>query len=114
VLHAQHDRSARAGWETRSIFWDEATGTVRPPTREAAVLRTFWDQHGDRLRHWLAVVLTVVLVLTYLEWRDADADWTVFALAVGLLLVFEFVLSGNWLRRGPRRRDDPGDRGGRR
>jgi len=38
----------------------------------------------------------------------------VFALAVGLLLVFEFVLSGNWLRRGPRRRDDPGDRGGRR
>ena len=84
------------------------TATVRTPTREAAVLRRLWDQHGDRMRHWLAVVLTVVLVLTYMEWRDADADWTVFALAVGLLLVFEFVLSGDWLRRGPRRRDDRG------
>jgi hypothetical protein len=111
VLHAQHDRSARAGWETRSILWDETTGTVRPPVREAAVLRTLWDRHGDRLRHWLAVVLTIVVVLSYLELRDAKADWTVFALAVGLLLVFEFVLSSNWLRRKPRRRDDPGDRG---
>jgi len=48
-------------------------------------------------------------VLTYMEWRDLKADWTVFALAVGLLLLFEFVLSGDWLRRGSRRRDDPGD-----
>ena len=75
------------------------------------MLRRLWDQHGDRLRHWLAVVLTVVLVITYMEWRDAEADWTVFALAVGLLLLFEFVLSSSWLRRRSRRRDYPGDRG---
>ena len=31
----------------------------------------FWDRYGDRMRHWLAVVLTVVLVITYLEWRGA-------------------------------------------
>ena len=74
------------------------------------MLRRLWDQHGDRLRHWLAVVLTVVLVITYMEWRDAEADWTVFALAVGLLLLFEFVLSSSWLRRRSRRRDYPGDR----
>jgi hypothetical protein len=73
------------------------------------VLRRLWHQHGDRIRHWAAVVLTVVLVLTYLEWHGR-ADWTVFALAVGLLLVFEFLLGGDWLRRGSsRRRDDPGD-----
>ena len=77
------------------------------------MLRELWGRHGDRLRHWLAVVITIVVVLTYMDWRDT-AHWTVFALAVGLLLVFEFVLSGNWLRRGHRRRDDPGDRGRRR
>jgi len=75
------------------------------------VLRRLWDQHGDRMRHWLAVVLTVVLVLTYMEWRDLRADWTVFALAIGLLLMLEFVLSGDWLRRGSRRRRDPDERG---
>jgi hypothetical protein len=78
------------------------------------VLRRLWDQHGDRMRHWLAVAVTIVLVITYMEVWHGKADWTVFALAVVLLLVFEFVLSGSWLRRGPRRRDDPGDRGRRR
>ena len=76
------------------------------------MLRELWGRHGDRLRHWLAVVLTVVLVISYMEWRDAEADWTVFVLAVGLLLVFEFVLSSNWLRRRPR--DDPDHRDRRR
>jgi hypothetical protein len=75
------------------------------------VLRKLWDRHGDRMRHWLAVVITIVLVITYMERWHGKADWTVFALAVVLLLVFEFVLSGSWLRRGPRRRDDPGNRG---
>jgi hypothetical protein len=89
----------------------ETLTRVGTPTREAAVLRRLWDQHGDRMRHWLAVVLTVVLVLTYMEWRDLRADWTVFALAIGLLLVLEFVLSGDWLRRGSRRRRDPDERG---
>jgi len=89
----------------------ETLTAVGTPTREAAVLRRLWDQHGDRMRHWLAVVLTVVLVLTYMEWRDLHADWTVFALAIGLLLVLEFVLSGDWLRRGSRRRRDPDERG---
>jgi hypothetical protein len=78
------------------------------------VLRTLWDQHGARLRHWLAVLITIVLVITYLEWRGREADWTVFALAVVLLLVLEFVLSGSWRRRGPRRGDDAGDRDRRR
>lgn len=72
------------------------------------MLRRLWQQHGDRMRHWLAVVLTVVLVLTYLGWRGR-ADWTVFALAIVLLLVLEFVLGGDLLRRESRRRDDPGD-----
>ena len=78
------------------------------------MLRRLFDQHGDRVRHWLAVALTIVLVLAYMGWRSAPADWTVFALAVVLLLVLEFLLSGSWLRRGPRRRDDPPDRGRRR
>jgi hypothetical protein len=78
------------------------------------VLHRLWDQHGDRLRHWLAVVLTVVVVITYMEQRDTEADWTVFALAVGVLLVFEFALSGSWLRRRSRRRDYPDDGGRRR
>jgi hypothetical protein len=108
VLHAQHDRAARPDWETRPTFWDDST--VRTWTREAAVLRRLWDRHGDRMRHWLAVVLTIALVITYLEWHGR-ADWTVFALAVGLLLVLEFALSGDWLRRGSRRRDGPDDRG---
>jgi hypothetical protein len=86
-----------------------------PGTDEGGrVLRRLWDQHGDRLRHWLAVVLTIVVVLTYMEWRDTEADWTVFVLAVGLLLVFEFLLSGVWLPRGgrrSRRRDEPPDGG---
>jgi hypothetical protein len=81
--------------------------------REAAVVRTLWDRHGARLRHWLAVLITIVLVITYLEWRGREADWTVFALAVVLLLVLEFLFSGSWLRRGPRRGDDPGDPRGR-
>ena len=81
---------------------------VRAPTKEAAVLRRLWDQHGDRIRHWLAVLLTIVLVLTYLSWHGR-ADWTVFVLAIIVLLVLEFVLSGDWLRRGSRRRDNPGD-----
>ena len=72
------------------------------------MLRRLWQQHGDRMRHWLAVVLTVVLVLSYLGWHGR-ADWTVFVLAIVLLLVLEFVLSGDLLRRGSRRRDDPGD-----
>ena len=78
------------------------------------MLRRLWDQHGDRLRHWLAVVLTIVVVITYMEQRDGEADWTVFALAVGVLLVFEFVLSSNLLRRRDGRfrdRDGPHDRG---
>ena len=81
------------------------------------MLRRLWDQHGDRLRHWLAVVITIVVVLTYMEWRDTEADWTVFVLAVGLLLVLELLLQSDWLRRGTgrsRRRDgragDPPDR----
>lgn len=69
-------------------------------------MRTFWDRYGDRIRHWLAVVLTVVLTLTYLEWHGR-ADWTVFALAVVLLLVLEFALSGDLFRRGSRKRDHP-------
>jgi hypothetical protein len=89
----------------------ETLMTVWTPTREAAVLRRLWDQHGDRMRHWLAVVLTVVLVLTYMEWRDLHADWTVFALAIGLLLALEFVLGGDLLRRGSRRRRHPDERG---
>ena len=75
------------------------------------MLRTLWDRHGDRLRHWLAVVITIVVVITYMESRDTEADWTVFLLAVGLLLVLEFLLQGNWLRRGRSRRpDEPGGR----
>jgi hypothetical protein len=77
------------------------------------VLRRLWDQHGDRLRHWLAVVITIVVVLTYMELRDNEADWTVFLLAVGLLLVLEVLLQGDWLRRGDgrsRHRDGPPDR----
>jgi hypothetical protein len=73
------------------------------------VLRGLWDRHGDRVRHWLAVVITVVVVITYLESRDGDADWTVFLLAVGLLLVLEFVLQSNLFRRGSRRRNNPPD-----
>jgi hypothetical protein len=46
-----------------------------------------------------------------MEWRDLHADWTVFALAIGLLLVLEFVLGGDLLRRGSRRRRDPDERG---
>ena len=72
------------------------------------MLHRIWTEHGDRIRHWLAVVLTVVLVLTYLSWHGR-ADWTVFVLAVVLLLVLEFALSSDWLRRGSSRRpDDPG------
>ena len=74
------------------------------------MLRRLWDQHGDRLRHWLAVVITIVVVLTYMEWRDTEADWTVFLLAVGLLLVLELLLQSDWLRRGTGRsghRDGP-------
>jgi hypothetical protein len=68
------------------------------------MLRTLWDRHGARLRHWLAVLVTIVLVITYMELRDSEADWTVFVLAVGLLLVFEYAFSGDWLRWLPRRR----------
>jgi general stress protein CsbA len=71
------------------------------------MLRGLWDQHGDRIRHWLAVVLTVVLVLAYLSWHGR-ADWTVFVLAVVVLLVLEFVLGGDRLRRGSRGGDDRG------
>jgi general stress protein CsbA len=74
------------------------------------VLRRLWERHGDRLRHWLAVVLTIVVVLSYMEWRDTEADWTVFVLAIGLLLVLEFLLQSDWLRRRDRRsrhRDGP-------
>lgn len=75
------------------------------------MLRRLWERHGDRLRHWLAVLLTIVVVLSYMEWRDTEADWTVFVLAIGLLLVLEFLLQGDWLRRGSarrsRRRDGP-------
>ena len=77
------------------------------------MLRGLWERHGDRLRHWLAVVLTIVVVLSYMEWRDTEADWTVFVLAVVLLLVLEFLLQGDWLRRGSgrsRHRDGPPDR----
>jgi hypothetical protein len=70
------------------------------------VLRELWGRHGDRLRHWLAVVITIVVVLTYMDWRDT-AHWTVFLLAVGLLLVLEFLLQGNWLRRGTKRNRRP-------
>ena len=74
------------------------------------MLHRLWDQHGARLRHWLAVVITIVVVITYMEWRDR-ADWTVFVLAVVLLLVLEFLLQGDWLRRGrSRRRDGPAGR----
>lgn len=73
------------------------------------MLRTLWDRHGDRLRHWLAVVITIVVVITYMESRDTEADWTVFLLAVGLLLVLEFLLQSNWLRRGRSRRPDEPD-----
>jgi hypothetical protein len=73
-------------------------------------MRRLWDRHGDRLRHWLAVIVTIVVVITYMEVRDSEADWTVFLLAVGLLLVLEYLFSGVWLRRrrpgagsGPRR-----------
>ena len=69
--------------------------------------RTLWDRHGDRLRHWLAVVITVVVVISYMGWRDTEADWTVFALAVGLLLVLEFLLQSDLLRRRPRRGGRP-------
>jgi hypothetical protein len=51
-------------------------------------------------------------VLTYMELRDNEADWTVFLLAVGLLLVLEVLLQGDWLRRGTgrsRHRDGPPD-----
>jgi hypothetical protein len=44
-------------------------------------------------------VITIVVVLSYMEWRDTKADWTVFVLAIGLLLVLEFLLQGDWLRR---------------
>jgi hypothetical protein len=70
------------------------------------VLRRVWERHGDRMRHWLAVVLTIVVVLSYMEWRDTKADWTVFALAIGLLLVLEFLLQSDWLRRRSRRSRD--------
>ena len=69
-------------------------------------MRRFWDRYGDRLGHWLAVAVTIVVVITYMEVRDT-ADWTVFLLAVGLLLVLEFLFSAPWLGRrrdqGPRR-----------
>jgi diacylglycerol kinase len=71
-------------------------------------MRALWARYGDRMRHWLAVIVTIVVVITYLEVRDAEADWTVFLLAVVLLLVLEFLFSGPWLRRG--RPGDPMDR----
>jgi diacylglycerol kinase len=64
-------------------------------------MRGLWDRYGDRLRHWLAVIITIVVVLTYMEVRDTEADWTVFLLAIGLLLVLEFLFSGSWFRRRP-------------
>jgi hypothetical protein len=55
-------------------------------------------------------VITIVVVLSYMGWRDTKADWTVLVLAIGLLLVLEFLLQGDWLRRRngrSRRRDGP-------
>ena len=77
------------------------------------MLRRVWERHGDRLRHWLAVVLTIVVVLSYMEWRDTEADWTVFVLAIGLLLVLEFLLQSDWLRRNRRSRHRDGPPAGR-
>jgi diacylglycerol kinase len=71
-----------------------------------AAMRGLWERHGARLRHWAAVVVTIVVVLTYMGVRDTEADWTVFLLAVGLLLVLEFLFSGAWLRRKPPDRRD--------
>ena len=77
------------------------------PYREGGgVLRRLWDRHGDRMRHWLAVVITIVVVLVYMDWRDT-ADWTVFVLAIGLLLALEFLLQGDLLRRGTKRNRRP-------
>ena len=70
------------------------------------MLRRLWDQHGDRMRHWLAVVLTIVVVLSYMEWRDTKADWTVFARASGLRLALEVLRQSDWRRRGSRRSRD--------
>ena len=74
------------------------------------MLGRLWDRHGARLRHWLAVAVTIVVVITYMEQRDNAADWTVFVLAVGLLLVFEYLFSGDWLRWLPGRRSGRDDR----